>query len=68
MTLQRAQQQAALGVSDADGAVVGADQQHAAGALLCRSQAAHTARAVAVKLIQVLQILMRGIRMGYYSG
>lgn len=34
MTVQRAQEQAALGVSHADGAVVGADEQQAACALL----------------------------------
>lgn len=33
VTLQRAQEQAALGVAHADLAVVGADQQHSAGAL-----------------------------------
>lgn len=59
MTLQRAQQQAALGVSHADGAVVGADQQHSACALLRCAQAAHASRAVALKHIQLLQSLTR---------
>ena len=59
VTLQRAQQQAALGVSYADGAVVGADQQHSAGSLLRRTQAADTSRAVALKHVQLLQILRR---------
>lgn len=59
VTLQRAQQQAALGVSYADGAVVGADQEHSPGALLCRTQAAHTSWAMALQDIQLLQRLMR---------
>ena len=59
MTLQRAQQQAALGVPDADGAVVGAEQQHPAGALLGRAHAAHASGAVAFKHIELLQGLRR---------
>lgn len=59
VTVQRAQQKATLGVSYADGAVIGADQQHPAGALLCRSQTAHPPRAVALKHIQLLHSLAR---------
>lgn len=59
MTVQRAQEQAALGVSHADGAVVGADEQHAARALLGRAQAAHASRAVALEHIQQLHSLRR---------
>lgn len=61
VALQRAQEQSALGVSHADGAVVGAHQQHPAGALLCRAQAAHASWAVALEHIQLLQSL-RGER------
>ena len=55
MALQRAQHQAALGVSHADGAVVGAHQQHAARPLLGRAQAAHAPRPVALQHVQLLQ-------------
>ena len=57
VAVQRAQQQAILGVPHADGAVVGADQQHPAGAFLSRAQTADPARAVALEHIQVLQSL-----------
>lgn len=59
VTLQCAQEQATPGVPHADGAVVGADQQHAAGALLCRAQAAHSSRPMAIEHIQLLQSLRR---------
>lgn len=67
VALQRAQQQAALGVPYADGAVVGADQQHAAGALLRRAQAAHRSRVVTVEHVQLLQSLTRGGEGGVFK-
>lgn len=70
VTLQRAQQQAALGVSYADGAVVGANQQHPAGAFLGCTQAADASGAMALKDIQLLQSLTRAImtRLTFYNG
>lgn len=59
VTLQRAQEQATPGVPHADGAVVGANQQQAAGALLGCAQAAHSARPVAIEHIQLLQSLSK---------
>lgn len=53
MSLQRAEQQAILGVSDADGAVVGAHQQNASHALLRCRQATHRPGPVAVKHVQL---------------
>lgn len=51
VTFQRAQEEAALGVAHADGAVVGADQQHSTGALLRRPQTAHASRPMALEHI-----------------
>lgn len=59
VTRQRAQQQAALSVTYADRAVVGADQQDPTGAFLCCTQTAHPAQAVTLKHIQLLQSLMK---------
>lgn len=59
VTLQRAQEQATPGVAHADGAVVGAEQQHAAGALLSCAQAAHSSRPVAIEHVQLLQSLRK---------
>lgn len=63
VSLQRAQQQATLGVPHTDGAVVGADQQDSAGALLRCAQAAHASWAMALKHIYLLQSLRREVRM-----
>lgn len=57
VTLQRAQEQAALSVTHADFTVVGAHQQHLAGSLQRRGQAADASRAVALKHIPLLQSL-----------
>lgn len=59
VTLQRAQEQAALSIAHADFTVVGANQQHLAGPLKRRAQAADTSRAVALKHILLLQSLMK---------
>lgn len=70
VTLQRAHEQAAPGVPHADGAVVGAEQQQAAGAFLGRAQAAHSSRPVAFEHIQRLQSLRkeRQRRSGWTDG
>lgn len=70
VTLQRAQEQATPGVPHTDGAVVGADQQQAAGALLGCVQAAHSSRPVAIEHIQLLQSLSkeRRHRNGWIDG
>lgn len=57
VSLQRTQQQAALGVAYADGAVIGTNQQHSACALLRCGQAAHSSWAVALEHIQLLHSL-----------
>lgn len=57
VALQRAQEEAALSVADADGAVVRPDQQQPPGALLSRAQTAHPAGAVALEHVQLLQSL-----------
>lgn len=59
VAFQRAQQQAALGVAHADGAVVRSDEEQPPGALLSGAQTAHPAGAVALKHIQLLQSLMK---------
>lgn len=62
MTLQRAQEQATPGVPHADGAVVGADQQHAAGPLLGCAQAADSSGPVAIEHIQLLKSLRKEVK------
>lgn len=61
VALQRAQQQAVLGVSYADGAVVGPDQKQPPGSFLSRVQTAH--RSGALKHIQLFESLARQGRM-----
>lgn len=57
MSLQRAQQESVLGVSHADGVVIGTDQQDPASPLLRRGQTAHAARPVTLEHVHLLVCL-----------